>query len=90
MIEMNVAIGKFSSNVSQCNTNMQCDSCFSQGELDASLGHVVCTECGKVLEENSIVAELQFAEKSSGAAVAEGFTISLDQGLSMIIILMIK
>jgi transcription factor IIIB subunit 2 len=42
------------------------------------MGHTVCINCGQVLEENAIVAEVQFAEKSSGAAVAEGFAISKD------------
>ncbi|KAJ3046705.1 transcription factor TFIIIB subunit brf1 [Rhizophlyctis rosea] len=42
---------------------------------EESLGHVVCKECGGVMEENAIVAEVTFSEKSNGAAIADGFQV---------------
>jgi transcription factor IIIB subunit 2 len=49
---------------------------------DAQLGHTICTLCGAVLEENQVVAEVTFSEKSNGAAVSEGFFIGVGQGKS--------
>lgn len=48
-------------------------------ELDHALGHVVCTNCGQVLEMNAMVSELGFSESSKGAAIADGFTLKLGQ-----------
>ncbi|KAJ3039196.1 transcription factor TFIIIB subunit brf1 [Rhizophlyctis rosea] len=42
---------------------------------EESLGHVVCKQCGGVMEENAIVAEVTFSEKSNGAAIADGFQV---------------
>jgi transcription factor IIIB subunit 2 len=43
------------------------------------MGHTVCTQCGAVLEENAIVSEVTFTEKSNGAAVADGFYVGADK-----------
>ncbi|KAJ3085738.1 transcription factor TFIIIB subunit brf1 [Quaeritorhiza haematococci] len=48
-------------------------------EYDEARGHTVCMGCGQVLEENAIVSEVTFGEKSNGAAVADGFNIASDQ-----------
>lgn len=46
---------------------------------DNTFGHTICTACGKVLEEHTIAYEVSFGEKSSGAAVADGFFIGQGQ-----------
>jgi transcription factor IIIB subunit 2 len=40
----------------------------------------VCVSCGTIIDESSIVAEVQFGENSSGAAVVQGSFVSADQG----------
>lgn len=39
-----------------------------------------CTSCGSIVDESNIVAEIQFGESSSGAAVVQGSFIGADQG----------
>ncbi|KAI9098284.1 cyclin-like protein [Phlyctochytrium arcticum] len=58
-----------------------CSTCDSQTEVehDDAMGHVVCTGCGGVLEENAIVAEVSFMENAKGAAIAEGFSMGKDK-----------
>ncbi len=53
-------------------------------EHNEHLGHTVCVTCGNVLEENAIVSEVTFSEKSNGAAVADGFFIGADKGGSLL------
>lgn len=36
--------------------------------------------CGTILDDSNIVAEVQFGENSSGAAVVQGSFVSADQG----------
>lgn len=58
----------------------KCQNCGpSDTEYDNALGHVVCTNCGQVLEQNAMVSELQFSESSKGAAMADGFTLKQGQ-----------
>lgn len=40
----------------------------------------ICTDCGFIIEEVNIVAEVSFGETSSGAAMVQGTYISADQG----------
>lgn len=40
----------------------------------------VCHSCGAVVDDSNIVAEVQFAENSSGAAVVQGSYVGADQG----------
>lgn len=40
----------------------------------------ICRSCGTIIEESHIVAEVQFGENSSGAAVIQGSFVSADQG----------
>ena len=40
----------------------------------------ICKSCGTIIEESNIVAEVQFGENSSGAAVVQGSFVSADQG----------
>ncbi|TAQ84239.1 hypothetical protein B7494_g7437 [Chlorociboria aeruginascens] len=40
----------------------------------------VCHNCGTVVDDSNIVAEVQFGESSSGAAVVQGSFVSADQG----------
>ncbi|KAH9461731.1 hypothetical protein H4Q26_009922 [Puccinia striiformis f. sp. tritici PST-130] len=44
-------------------------------EYDSSAGNVVCTTCGYVVDENTIVAEVTFGESSNGAAVLQGSSL---------------
>ncbi|KAI8593886.1 cyclin-like protein [Geranomyces variabilis] len=53
--------------------------CTTETEHNDALGHVVCTGCGEVMEENAIVAEVGFMENSKGAAIAEGFSMGKDK-----------
>ncbi|KAI8912100.1 cyclin-like protein [Powellomyces hirtus] len=53
--------------------------CATETEHNDALGHVVCTGCGEVMEENAIVAEVGFMENSKGAAIAEGFSMGKDK-----------
>jgi hypothetical protein len=40
----------------------------------------VCQTCGTIVNDSNIVAEVQFGENSSGAAVVQGSFVSADQG----------
>jgi len=40
----------------------------------------VCQSCGTIVNDSNIVAEVQFGENSSGAAVVQGSFVSADQG----------
>jgi len=40
----------------------------------------ICQNCGVIVDESNIVAEVQFSENSSGAAVVQGSYIGADQG----------
>jgi transcription factor IIIB subunit 2 len=42
----------------------------------------VCHNCGTVVDDSNIVAEVQFGETSSGAAVVQGSFVGADQGAS--------
>lgn len=49
-------------------------------EYDSAQGNSVCTKCGTVVEENTVVAEVTFAELANGSSVLEGQFISADRG----------
>lgn len=40
----------------------------------------ICQGCGRVVDDSNIVAEVQFGESSSGAAVVQGSFMGADQG----------
>ena len=40
----------------------------------------ICHNCGTIIDDSNIVAEIQFGESSSGAAVVQGSFVSADQG----------
>ncbi len=62
-----------------------CPNCqSSEIEYDSTQGNSVCTACGAVTEENTVVAEVSFAELANGASVLEGQFISADRGKSII------
>ncbi|XP_072930052.1 transcription factor IIIB 90 kDa subunit isoform X2 [Epargyreus clarus] len=48
----------------------------SEIEVDPSRGDAVCTNCGSVLEDNLIVAEIEFQENAHGGASAIGQFVS--------------
>ncbi|KAF9914134.1 transcription factor TFIIIB subunit brf1 [Lobosporangium transversale] len=52
---------------------MACPHCGGNNiEYDAGQGNATCTNCGAVLEENTIIAEISFNEGSGGAASVVG------------------
>ncbi|KAI8354185.1 hypothetical protein BD560DRAFT_407830 [Blakeslea trispora] len=52
---------------------MRCHNCGSNKiESDGPSGTSFCVECGTVLEENTIVAEVTFGETSGGKAILQG------------------
>ncbi|CEJ00569.1 hypothetical protein RMCBS344292_14621 [Rhizopus microsporus] len=52
---------------------MRCSNCGSnRTESDAASGTSYCIDCGTVLEENTIVAEVTFGETSGGRAILQG------------------
>ncbi|EIE87227.1 hypothetical protein RO3G_11938 [Rhizopus delemar RA 99-880] len=52
---------------------MRCNNCGSnKSEADAASGTVYCVDCGTVLEENTIVAEVTFGETAGGKAILQG------------------
>lgn len=54
-----------------------CSNCGgAEIEYDAGRGDAVCTNCGSVLEEDIIVSEVSFQEKSSGASSVVGQFVS--------------
>src|SRR5580700_2881613 len=42
----------------------------------------VCQNCGTIIDESNIVAEVQFGENSSGAAIVQGSFVGADQGVA--------
>lgn len=57
----------------------KCKSCGSSDiEVDPARGDAVCTNCGSVLEDNIIVAEVQFEEGAHGTSSAIGQFVSAD------------
>ncbi|KAI8927947.1 cyclin-like protein [Entophlyctis helioformis] len=56
-----------------------CGPGYVEVETDDKLGHVVCRNCGSVMEENTIVSEVTFSESSKGAAIADGFQLDTGQ-----------
>lgn len=58
-----------------------CPNCrSSEIDYDNAAGNSVCIRCGAVVEENTVVAEVTFAELSNGASVLEGQFISAERG----------
>lgn len=54
-----------------------CSNCqSSEIEFDSAQGNTVCTVCGTVLEENTIVSEVTFVENAAGASVLQGQFVS--------------
>ncbi|KAK3813005.1 MAG: hypothetical protein J3Q66DRAFT_41331 [Benniella sp.] len=52
---------------------MACTYCGGNSiEYDAGQGNATCTQCGAVLEENTIIAEISFTEGTGGAASVVG------------------
>ncbi|CAO3679751.1 unnamed protein product [Umbelopsis ramanniana] len=49
-------------------------------EHDPTRGSTYCVQCGLVLEENSIVAEVTFGETAGGKAILQGSYVSADKG----------
>lgn len=57
----------------------KCRNCGSTDiEVDTARGDAVCTNCGSVLEDNIIVAEVQFEENAHGASSALGKFVSAE------------
>lgn len=57
----------------------KCKNCGSSDiEVDPARGDAVCTNCGSVLEDNIIVAEVQFEENANGSSSAIGQFVSAD------------
>ncbi|XP_041969946.1 transcription factor IIIB 90 kDa subunit [Aricia agestis] len=57
----------------------KCKHCGSSDiEVDPARGDAVCTNCGSVLEDNIIVAEVEFQENAHGGASAIGQFVSAD------------
>lgn len=57
----------------------KCKNCGSSDiEVDPARGDAVCTNCGSVLEDNIIVAEVQFEEGAHGTGTAIGQFVSAD------------
>lgn len=57
----------------------KCKNCgSSEIEVDPGRGDAVCTVCGSVLEDNIIVAEVQFEEGANGTANTIGQFVSSD------------
>jgi transcription factor IIIB subunit 2 len=42
----------------------------------------ICQNCGTIIDESNIVAEVQFGENSSGAAVVQGSFVGADQSVA--------
>ncbi|KAJ1635204.1 cyclin-like protein, partial [Pavlovales sp. CCMP2436] len=56
---------------------MSCRVCGStETDYDPAKGDTVCVNCGTVIEENTIVSEVQFAEDANGASSVVGQFIS--------------
>ncbi|KUJ08096.1 uncharacterized protein LY89DRAFT_789330 [Mollisia scopiformis] len=52
--------------------NKQCNS--------PNIDDGICTDCGYILDDSNIVAEVQFGETANGAAMVQGTYIGADQG----------
>ncbi|KAJ3256567.1 transcription factor TFIIIB subunit brf1 [Boothiomyces macroporosus] len=62
---------------------MKCPTCDStETEYDNTMGHLVCIQCGHVLEQDAMVTEVGFSETSKGAAIADGFNVKAGQAKS--------
>ncbi|CAH7685967.1 transcription initiation factor IIIB chain BRF [Phakopsora pachyrhizi] len=48
-------------------------------EYDSAAGNVVCTTCGYVVDENTIVADITFGESSAGAAILQGTQLGTNE-----------
>lgn len=60
-------------------TGRKCKNCgSSEIECDPARGDAVCTNCGSVLEDNIIVAEVQFDEGAHGTSNAIGQFVSAE------------
>lgn len=60
---------------------LTCKNCKSSKiEYDAAAGNAVCIECGTVLEENSVVSEVTFAEMADGSSMLQGQFVSSERG----------
>ena len=56
---------------------MQCPACGSQDiDYNDAGGESLCTNCGCVLEENTIVSSIEFAENTNGASSVIGQFVS--------------
>ncbi|KAJ3273626.1 transcription factor TFIIIB subunit brf1 [Terramyces sp. JEL0728] len=61
---------------------MKCPTCdATETEYDNTMGHLVCIQCGHVLEQDAMVTEVGFSETSKGAAIADGFNVKAGQGI---------
>lgn len=61
---------------------MPCPQCGGTDiDFDAARGDAVCIQCGAVLEENTIVNEVTFAQDSGGASSVVGQFVSATPGL---------
>jgi hypothetical protein len=68
---------------------MKCIQCGStETDIDHQLGHIVCIQCGSVLEQDSMVSEVQFIE-TKGQAILDGFVIKSGQGMFFILFSML-
>ncbi|XP_066142850.1 transcription factor IIIB 90 kDa subunit [Euwallacea fornicatus] len=57
----------------------KCKNCGSSDiEVDSARGDAVCTNCGSVIEDNIIVAEVQYEEGAHGTSSAIGQFVSAD------------
>lgn len=52
-------------------------------EYDHAAGNGFCVSCGTVVEENTIVSELEFGETSAGAAVVQGSFVAQGSSVSL-------
>jgi hypothetical protein len=51
---------------------MSCPSCgCAEIEVNEAGGDAVCTRCGRVLEENTIVSSIEFSENTAGALLCQ-------------------
>ncbi|KAI8053535.1 cyclin-like protein [Syncephalis plumigaleata] len=63
---------------------MPCQGCGGNTfEHDDVQGNAFCVQCGVVFEENALSKEVEFGEKSNGAAVLMGSYIGANQGRAM-------
>ena len=61
---------------------MPCPQCGGTDiDFDAARGDAVCIQCGAVLEENTIVNEVTFAQDAGGSSSVVGQFVSATPGL---------